>query len=56
MKALIMHVVGQDDAIKLLITIKIIVGMKYRQGYLVARYGVNKAALKHHSQVLDGIK
>ena len=54
MMAKIENIVGQDTAIELLTKIKLIVSLKYRNGYLVSRYGVNKSTLVRTAKRLDG--
>jgi len=56
MNAKIENIVGQNDAIELLTRLRLISSIKYRNGYLVARYGVNKESLKTATKKLDGIK
>lgn len=45
-----------NEAIKLLTHMKMIASYPYRDGYLVARYGVNKTTLKRMAKRLDGVK
>jgi hypothetical protein len=54
--AKIEHVRGHDGAIELLTRLKMIVSTKYRGGFLVARYGVNKRTLYKASKRLDGVR
>ena len=52
--AKIEYVRGYDSAIELLTRIKIIVSYRYRSGFLVARYGVNKSTLVKTAKRMDG--
>jgi hypothetical protein len=49
------HVRGHDEAIKFLTNRKMIVSVRYRGGYLVARYGVNIRTLRAATRKMDGI-
>jgi hypothetical protein len=55
MAAGIDHVRGHNEAIELLIRLKKLVGINYRNGYLVARWGVNKSTLYRYAKKLDGV-
>ena len=56
MRAKIYHILGYDAAIELLARTKNIVAVRYRNGYLVARWGVNKTTLVKYAKQLDGEK
>ena len=52
--AKIEYVVNCDNAITILSKLKLIVSRHYRNGFLVARYGVNKLALDRVAKRMDG--
>jgi len=52
--ARIEYVRGHNDAVEMLTSLKLIVSIPYRGGYLVGRYGVNKRALVSVSKKLEG--
>ena len=52
--AIIEHIIGHEEAINLLTKLKLIVSLRYRNGFLVARYGVNKRTLLKVARRLDG--
>ena len=45
-----------NNTVERLTKLQLIVSIPYRNGYLVARYGVNKKTLKNYSKRLDGTK
>lgn len=55
-RAKVEYIRGQDVSVEILTELKLIVSMRYRGGYLVARYGVNKSTLQAALNRMDGTK
>lgn len=56
MSAKLYHICGiqYEDTIKLLTRMRIIVSEKFKNGFVVARYGVNKGAIKAYIKKVGG--